>query len=162
MKRSSAAGTLLMAAACSFSAAQAEMTTETAASVVAPFYKALNAEFAAQSPNLIRDATAPGWVSCRSNDLCVGRDAVISAISARLQSVPDLKWDIMDVVVSGNQVVVRGEATGTPYGDFLGAPHSGKAFKIMSIDVHTVEGGKIVRSYHVEDWLGAVNQLTAR
>jgi len=138
------------------------MSTEAAASAVAPFYRALNAKFAAQSPDLIRDATAPGWVSCRSDDLCVGRDAVISAISARLRSVPDLKWDIKDVVVSGNQVVVRGEATGTPHGDFFGAPHTGKSFKIMSIDVHTIDSGKIVRSYHVEDWLGAVNQLSAK
>jgi len=87
---------------------------------------------------------------------------VIAGISARLKSVPDLRWEIKDIVVSGNQVVVRGEATGTPYGDFLGAPHTGKAFKIMSIDIHTIESGKIVRSYHVEDWLGAVAQLAAK
>jgi hypothetical protein len=29
----------------------------------------------------------------------------------------------------------------------------------MSIDVHTVEGGRIVRTYHVEDWAGAIRQL---
>jgi predicted ester cyclase len=57
---------------------------------------------------------------------------------------------------------VRGEATGTPAGEFMGAPHSGKSFKLMSIDVHTLEGGKMVRSYHIEDWLGAVRQLSAK
>ena len=29
----------------------------------------------------------------------------------------------------------------------------------MSIDVHTIEGGKMVHSYHVEDWIGATRQL---
>lgn len=66
------------------------------------------------------------------------------------------------MLVSGNQVTVRGEATGTPAGEFMGAPHSGKSFKLMSIDVHTLEGGKMVRSYHIEDWMGAVRQLTAK
>jgi hypothetical protein len=31
----------------------------------------------------------------------------------------------------------------------------------MSIDVHTIRDGRIVRSYHVEDWMGAVRQLAA-
>lgn len=121
-----------------------------ARATVAPFYKALNAEFAGQSPDLIKQATAAGWVSCRSNDVCNTRE-----------SVPDLKWQIKEVLVAGNQVTVRGEATGTPAGDFMGAPHGGKSFKLMSIDTHTIEDGKMVRSYHVEDWMGAVRQLTA-
>jgi len=61
-----------------------------------------------------------------------------------------------------NQVTVRGEATGTPAGEFMGVPYTGKSFKLMSIDVHTLEGGKMVRTYHIEDWLGAVRQLSAK
>ena len=142
--------------------AQAEISTEAAHAAVAPFYKALNAEFAKDSPDLIKQATAPDWVSCRSNDDCNTRDQVIAGIGQRLKSGPDLKWEIKEVLVSGNQVTVRGEATGTPAGDFMGASHSGKSFKVMSIDVHTLEGDKMVRSYHIEDWMGAVRQLTAK
>ena len=123
-------------------AAHAEMSVETARASVAPFYKALNAEFAKDSPDLVRQATAPDWVSCRDNDVCNSQ--------------------IKEVLVSGNQVIVRGEATGTPAGEFMGAPHTGKSFKVMSIDVHTLEGGKMARSYHIEDWMGAVRQLTTK
>jgi hypothetical protein len=144
------------------SSAWAELSAETARASVAPFYKALNAEFATDSPELIRQSTAPQWVSCRGNDICNTRDEVIAGIGQRLKSVPDLKWEIKEILVSGNQVTVRGEATGTPAGEFMGAPHSGKSFKLMSIDVHTLEGGKMVRSYHIEDWLGAVRQLSAK
>ena len=144
------------------SSAQAELSAEAARASVAPFYKALNAEFANDSPELIRQSTAPQWVSCRGNDICNTRDEVIAGIGQRLKSVPDLKWEIKEILVSGNQVTVRGEATGTPAGEFMGAPHSGKSFKLMSIDVHTLEGGKMVRSYHIEDWLGAVRQLSAK
>jgi predicted ester cyclase len=144
------------------SPAHAEMSVETARASVAPFYKALNAEFAKEGPDLVRQATAPEWVSCRGNDVCSNRDEVIAGIGGRLASIPDLKWQIKDVLVSGNQVTVRGEATGTPAGEFMGAPHSGKSFHVMSIDVHTLEGGKMIRSYHIEDWMGAVRQLTAK
>jgi hypothetical protein len=142
--------------------AHAEMSVDAARASVSPFYKALNAEFAKDSPDLIRQATAPEWVSCRGNDLCNSRDEVIAGVGARLASVPDLKWQIKEVVVSGNQVIVRGEATGTPAGEFMGAPHTGKSFKLMSIDVHTLESGKLIRSYHIEDWMGAVRQLSAK
>jgi predicted ester cyclase len=158
MKRAIAAA-LLNAAV--LSPAHADMSLEAARSGVAPFYKALNAEFATDSAALIRQATAPDWVSCRSNEICNSREEVIAGVAARLKSVPDLKWQIRDIQVSGNQVTVRGEATGTPAGEFFGAPHTGKSFKIMSIDVHTLEDGKMVRSYHIEDWMGAVRQLTS-
>jgi predicted ester cyclase len=159
MKRVFAAA--LLAASLSAPAAHAEMTAEAARAAVAPFYKALNAAFAPDSAELIRQATAPAWVSCRGNDACNSRDEVIAGVAARLKSVPDLKWEIKDVLVAGNEVTVRGEATGTPSGEFFGAPHTGKSFKLMSIDVHTIEGGKMVRSYHIEDWIGAVRQLSA-
>jgi len=139
----------------------AEMSPDAARAAVAPFYKALNAEFANDSAALIRQATAADWVSCRGNDVCNSRDEVIAGVAQRLKSVPDLRWEIKDVLVSANQVTVRGQATGTPAGEFMGAPRTGKSFKVMSIDVHTIEGGKMVRSYHIEDWIGAVRQLTA-
>ena len=141
---------------------KAEISTEAARAGVAPFYKSLNAEFANDSADLIRQATTADWVSCRGNNDCNTRDQVIAGVGARLKSIPDLKWEIKDIVVAGNQVTVRGEATGTPAGEFMGAPHTGKSFKLMSIDVHTLEAGKMVRSYHIEDWIGAVRQLTAK
>jgi predicted ester cyclase len=141
--------------------ARAEVGTEAARTQVAPFYKALNAENAGESADLIRQATTPDWLSCRGNNDCNSRDQVIAGVGQRLKSVPDLKWEIKEITAAGNQVTVRGEATGTPAGEFMGAPHSGKSFRLMSIDVHTLEGGKIVRSYHVEDWIGAVRQLSA-
>jgi predicted ester cyclase len=162
MKQISAVCAAVAAIGFMASSAGAEITAEAARDSVAPFYKALNAEFAKDRPELIKQSTATQWVSCRGNDICVGRDEVIAGLGQRLQSVPDLKWEIKEILVSGNQVTVRGEATGTPVGEFMGAPYTGKSFKLMSIDIHTLEGGKMVRTYHIEDWLGAVRQLSAK
>jgi predicted ester cyclase len=162
MKRISAACAAVAAIGLLASSAKAEISAEAARASVAPFYKALNAEFAKDSPELIRQSTAPQWMSCRDDDICVSRDQVLAGMGQRLKSVPDLKWEIKEILVSGNQVTVRGEATGTPAGEFMGVPYTGKSFKLMSIDVHTLESGKMVRTYHIEDWLGAVRQLSAK
>ena len=136
----------------------ATLTAEQARAAIAPFYQPLNA---GNDPvALIEQATLPDWTSCGGNDTCRRRDQVAAAIAGVEKAVPDLKWEIKELVVSGDRVIVRGEATGTPVGTFLGVAPSGASFRVMSIDVHTIKDGKIARSYHVEDWMGAVRQLS--
>ena len=151
-------------AACAFaySPASAQITEESARESLGPFYKALNAVNVKDAPELIKQSTTPQWVTCRGNDLCNTRDEVMAAVGQRLKAIPDLKWEIREVLVSGNRVIVRGEATGTPAGELMGAPTNGKSFKLMSLDVHTLEGGKIARTYHVEDWQGAFRQVAQK
>jgi predicted ester cyclase len=138
----------------------AQMTVESARASLTPFYNALNAAFVKDAPELIKQSTAPEWVTCRGSELCNTRDEVIAGMGQRLAAIPDLKWEIKEVMVSGNRAIVRGEATGTPAGKFMGATTNGKSFKLMSIDIHTIEGGKIARTYHVEDWQGAFRQIS--
>jgi predicted ester cyclase len=142
--------------------AAAQTAEQAALAVVAPFYDGLNAAPGKDVAGVLRQATAPEWVSCGTNDVCGTREQVIAAIVGRHKAIPDLKWEIKEVLVSGNRITVRGEATGTPAGEFMGVPHAGKSFRLMSIDVHTIEAGKLVRSYHLEDWLGVVRQLSTR
>jgi predicted ester cyclase len=70
-----------------------------------------------------------------------------------------MKFDIKEILVAGDRVVVRGEVTGTPAGDLFGVPHPGKSFRIMAIDIQTIRDGKIARTYHLENWLSALRQL---
>jgi predicted ester cyclase len=161
MKNILTASAALAAVMLAGAAASAEMTVETARTALVPFYKALNAEFAKDAPELIRQSTATDWQTCRGNETCNSRDEVMAGIAQRLKTIPDLKWEIKEILVAGNHVTVRGEATGTPSGELMGTPTNGKSFRLMSIDVHTLEGGKIARTYHVEDWQGAFRQLSA-
>ena len=48
-------------------------------------------------------------------------------VSNFANTIPDMKFDIKEVVVAGDRVIVRGEVSGTPAGDRFGVPHSGKA-----------------------------------
>ena len=76
------------------------------------------------------------------------------------QLIPDMKWDAQEMLRDGNRVIVRSIASGSPKGDFMGMDLDGsKSFKIMTIDIHTVEGGQIKQVYHIEDWATAISQL---
>ncbi|TDM09857.1 MAG: hypothetical protein C4K60_05525 [Ideonella sp. MAG2] len=143
--------------------AQAQnLSTEQARAAIAPFYDALNAAPGKDPVALVLQATHPEWVSCSSHDDCKPRDKVAPAIAGFHKAIPNLMWDIKELLVSGNRVIVRGEASGTPVGAFMGVAHSSKSFRIMSIDIHTVENGKLTRSYHVEDWMNAARQLAEK
>lgn len=140
--------------------AQAQaLTADQAREIVAPFYRALNA--GNDTIALVDRATAADWSSCGGNSVCRQRDQVGAAIAGLQKTVPDLRWEIKDVLISGDRVIVRGEASGTPAGTFMGVPGGGRTFRVMSIDVHTIKDGKIAQTYHVEDWMGAVRQLSA-
>ena len=153
-----------IASAVSAGNAQAQaLTVEQARAAIAPFYDALNQPGSKDVAALITSATSPDFVSCSGNDVCSPRDKVIGAIAGFFgKSIPDLKWEIKEVLVSGDRAIVRGEASGTPSGPFMGVPHGGKSFRVMSIDVHTIREGKMVRAYHLEDWMGAARQLSAK
>jgi predicted ester cyclase len=153
---------VLAALASAGSPASAQVTEQSARASIAPFYKALNAANVTEAPELIKQSTTPGWMTCRGNELCNGRDEVMAGVTQRLKAIPDLKWEIKEVLVSGDRVIVRGEATGTPAGELMGTATNGKSFKLMSLDVHTLEGGKIARTYHVEDWQGAFRQMSQK
>jgi predicted ester cyclase len=135
------------------------LSVEQARAIVTPFYQALNA--GNDAPALINQVTSADWMSCGGNEVCRSRDQVGASIASLEKAVPDLKWEIKDVLVSGDRVIVRGEATGSPNGPFMGVPSAGRNFRIMSIDIHTISDGKLARSYHVEDWMGATRQLSS-
>ncbi len=74
--------------------------------------------------------------------------------------IPNLKWEVQEIINQDNQYVVRSLATGNPNGDFMGLPTNGsKSFSIMTIDIHTLENEKITKVYHLEDWATAIKQL---
>lgn len=90
------------------------------------------------------------------------RDGFIGQISGFGALVPDLNWSVEAMHDAGGVVTVRSRATGTPVGPFFGVDGQGRSFDIMTIDVHEMHDGKIARSYHVEDWAGALQQLAGQ
>lgn len=151
------AATLLASAA----AAQAQpLDTASATALVAPFYEALTASSADAVAPLLEQSTSPGWMNCSGDDACQSREQTRQRWTARLAVVPDMKWARKEILVAGSRVVVRGEVSGVPVAAFLAQAPRGRAFRVMTIDVHEVADGRIVRTWHLEDWMGAQRQLS--
>jgi steroid delta-isomerase-like uncharacterized protein len=147
------------------SAALAQGLTESEArGIIAPWYSLFNVATRGDVKTIQEEVLTPDYETCSGYlpPECWGRDTSIKVVSNFANSIPDLKFDIKEVLVAGDRVIVRGEVTGTPAGDLFGVPHTGKSFRIMAIDIQTIRDGKIARTFHMENWLSALGQLRAK
>lgn len=138
-----------------------DLTLEEARTLANQLYEVVNQPASKDVKAVLSAAVTQDFRSYASNDGFKSLDEAAMGIAGLGSVVPDLTWVIKDVMVSGDRMIVRGEATGTPAVDFFGVPHNGKSFRIMSIDIWTVKDGKASSVYHLEDWAGAIGQLSA-
>lgn len=138
------------------------MNHETARSIVQPFYDALTRPAEKDVAALVTGAALPTWTSIAGPGAQKTREQFIAQVAGFGQLIPDLTWTIEEVLVAGDRIVVRSTATGTPARDFMGVPHGGRSFSIMTIDIHTIVEGKLAVAHHVEDWASALRQLAGR
>ena len=135
------------------------LTVDDARKIVAPLYEALNEPAKKDLSALLAQAAHPDYRSYHTNEEWLTRDQLTEVFKGVGATIPDLRWEIKDIMTIGDQVVVRGEATGTPTGEFWGAKPTGKGFKTMAIDIFTVREGKLARAYHIENWMTALQQI---
>jgi predicted SnoaL-like aldol condensation-catalyzing enzyme/ketosteroid isomerase-like protein len=135
------------------------LTVEDARRIVAPLYDALNQPARKDVSALLADAANPDYRSHHTNEEFLTRDQLAEVFKGMGATVPDLRWEIKDIRVVGDQIVVRGRATGTPAKEFWGAKPTGKSFDTMAIDIFTVKNGKLASAYHVENWMTALQQI---
>ncbi|MCG3208191.1 MAG: hypothetical protein FOGNACKC_01793 [Anaerolineae bacterium] len=130
--------------------------------IVKPFYtRCLTVNSETNVAELMGKILADGFQSKGSAEV-KSKEQLIGQIQFFWKLVPDLKWEIQEMYQEGNRVIVRSMASGTPNGNFMGVPTDGsKTFKIMTIDIHTVQNGQVVEVYHLEDWPTAMRQLSA-
>ena len=156
---------LAAASLVSSTAASAQGLTEAQGrALIAPWYSLFNVASRGDVKRIHEEVLTPDYESCSGYlpGECWGRDTSIKVVENFAQSIPDIKFDIKEVLVAGDRVIVRGEVTGTPAGELFGAPHTGKGFKIMAIDIQTIRDGKIAKTFHMENWLSALRQLRAK
>jgi predicted ester cyclase len=88
-----------------------------------------------------------------------GREGLKRTVEIFRAGLPDMKSTIEQVIVENEFVVTRLTITGTHRGDFLGVKGTGKKITFAGLDIHRVQGGRVVESWHVEDLLGALQQI---
>jgi len=140
-------------------AAQTQLTLDAATRIVSSLYEALNEPQKKDVAALLAQACHADYKSYSTNEEWLSRDQLTDVFKQLGATVPDLSWSIKDIWTSGDRIVVRGEATGTPASELFGARPTGRSFKTMAIDVFTVRGDKLASAYHVENWIGALQQI---
>jgi predicted ester cyclase len=80
-----------------------------------------------------------------------------------MQSFPDRKLEILDIVDGGDRVFVRTRVTGTNQGGFpaFNVPANGNPFQIEAVSVYRFEDGKVVEHWGMNDALALLMQLGA-
>jgi predicted SnoaL-like aldol condensation-catalyzing enzyme/predicted ester cyclase len=140
-------------------ATSAPLTVDQARAIVAPLYDALNEPAKKDVRGLLAKAANPEYRSYSTNDDWLSREQLADVFEMLGSIVPDLRWTIKDIQTIGDQIIVRGEATGRPMGELFGAKPTGKSFKTMAIDIFAVKNGKLASCYHIENWMTALQQI---
>jgi hypothetical protein len=114
------------------------LTEQQARAVIAPWYSLFNVASRGDVKTIQEQILTEDYESCAGYlpGECWGRETSIKVVSNFANTIPDMKFDIKEVLVAGDRVIVRGEVTGTPAGDLFGVPHGGKSFRIMAVDIH--------------------------
>ncbi|MEP6647664.1 MAG: ester cyclase [Saprospiraceae bacterium] len=129
------------------------------AALTAFYRKALTVNGETTPTAVLTEILSENFLSSGSTE-SKGKSALIGQVEFFWKLIPDLKWEPQEMINEGNKYVVRSIASGTPNGDFMGLPTDGtRSFKIMTIDVHTIENGQLQTVHHLEDWGTAMKQL---
>src|SRR5262249_29719629 len=96
--------------------------------VVESFYRdVLSHTAAADLTERMARTLAPGWESIGDySGAKKTRDQFAAQLGGFGKLIPDLTWNVEELLGTGDRWVVRGRATGTPVGDFFGVPPSGR------------------------------------
>lgn len=75
------------------------------------------------------------------------------------EAFPDLRAEPQRIVEEGDSVVVLFEMSGTHLGPFMGAPASGKTFRVQGLDMIRLEKGKMVEHWGFFDTEALARQI---
>ncbi|MFL5789961.1 MAG: ester cyclase [Actinomycetota bacterium] len=89
-----------------------------------------------------------------------GKEGAKAFFNMMFGSAPDMRFEILDTVVSGNRIATRSRVTGTQTGEFMQMPATGKPFDVEGIDIVQVnEEGKVTEHWGIFDFMKMMQQV---
>ncbi|MFF7967822.1 ester cyclase [Streptomyces sp. NPDC007903] len=117
------------------------------------YLKALNAhEFDGMGEFIADRTTLNGEPATRGDLLAVQRHDV--------DAVPDLHWELQELLFDGDRLAARLVNTGTPVKEWLGVRPTGASFEIVEYAIYQVRDGRFVHMAALHDAAGLRRQLT--
>lgn len=93
-----------------------------------------------------------------------GAEELAKGIGAVVRDFEIVVHDIADGRGQGDNglVGVRGEMRGVQEGEWFGVPGTGQPFRVRIHEFHEIAADRIVRTWHLEDWHGWLQQATVQ
>ena len=116
--------------------------------------------FSKGDPTILDRILSEDWVDIPSSPGTPSGPTGVKPLLTRLRiTFPDLNLTIKDILQDGNKVVVRSTITGTQKEPLIGFPAKNRSMSIQATDIHEFKDGKILRTWHTEDWMTGLHQL---
>ena len=90
-----------------------------------------------------------------------GRAGLKPGLLAMHAAFSELRLTREDMVGGHGRAAVRLTLSGRHTGDWMGVPATGRAFAVAMHEFHHLQGGRITHTWHLEDWAGWREQVTA-
>jgi steroid delta-isomerase-like uncharacterized protein len=120
------------------------------------WYEAFNKK----DPALLDRILGENWVDIpAAPNQPAGPEGAKLLLTMLTTAFPDLTLTIKDILQDGDKVIVRAEMAGTQRREFLGFPPKNRKMAIQVVDIHEFKDGKIVRTWHTEDWMTGLHEL---
>ena len=116
--------------------------------------------FSEKNPELVDAVLAPDW-----DDIPLapgqgpGPEGIKPIIRSFAAAFPDVHIEIHDVVQVPGKLAVRAEISGTHDGELFGVAPTGKKVRFRLHEFHELDGSRVTRTWHMEDWFGLFLQL---
>jgi predicted ester cyclase len=89
------------------------------------------------------------------------RDDLIAVQKADVDAVPDLHWELEELLFDGDRLAARLTNTGTPVKEWLGVAPTGASFEIVEYAIYQIRNGRFVHMTALHDARELLRQLTA-
>jgi steroid delta-isomerase-like uncharacterized protein len=89
------------------------------------------------------------------------RDAVVAVLEGIVDAVPDIHWEVEEMLFDRDGIAVRLTNTGTPAKEWLGVPPSGASFTIVEYAIYKVRDGRFLHMTNLHDSAELLRQLTS-
>lgn len=116
--------------------------------------------FSDKNPDLVDEVLAPTW-----DDIPLapgqgpGPGGIKPIIRSVMQAFPDVQIIVHDIIQEPGRIGVRAEISGTHQGEIFGIAPTGKKVSFRLHEFHTLDGERVITTWHMEDWFGLFLQL---
>ncbi|MGB6865835.1 MAG: ester cyclase [Candidatus Aminicenantaceae bacterium] len=100
-----------------------------------------------------------GWYFPANNPKALTREEEAGFVKLLWAAFPDIRWEIAEMIASGDTVMVRFTVSGTHEGEYQGLPPTGNKWETGGVWTARIKDGKLIEVREEADVLGWMQQL---